>query len=125
MGDKDRRSGKHQQQPKGDPRTWKFDAKTQELLDACTKFIPRVQEPIPADDEVYFCICHGSDDGRAMIECSNGKACLMNWFHLECICMANNEVPDEEGTYITCSGEFEALRHRRFLALILWTSKTS
>jgi hypothetical protein len=74
-GDKARLSGKHRQPPPGDPSTWKFEGRTQELLDAYNaKFVP--EEPYLADDVEHFCICNGSDDGRAMIECSNGSACL-------------------------------------------------
>ena len=95
-GDKARSSGKNREVPGGDPRNWPFGGKTQELLQAYNKFIP--QENIPTDDEERYCNCFGSDDGRSMIECSNGSKCLMAWFHLECIGMAEDEIPSEKGT---------------------------
>jgi hypothetical protein len=60
-----------------------FEGRLQELLDAYgAKFVP--EEPYLADDVERFCICDGPDDGRPMIQCSNGPACLMDWFHEEC-----------------------------------------
>ena len=82
--------------PSGDPSTWKFEGRLQQLLDAYkAKFVP--EEPYLADDVEHFCICNGEEDGRAMIECSNGSACLMNWFHFECIGMSLDDCPDEQG----------------------------
>ena len=82
--------------PPGDPSTWKFEGRLQQLLDAYNaNYVP--EEPYLADDVEHFCVCNGEDDGRPMIECSNGSTCLMNWFHFECIGMAMDEVPDEQG----------------------------
>jgi len=102
QGDKNRSSGEHLQPPAGDPLTWKFDRRTQELLDAYhAKFEP--EENLLADDVEHFCICNGPDDGRPMIECSNGRACLINWFHLNCIGMGLDEVPEEQGLSVSFS----------------------
>lgn len=94
-GDTARRSGKNREVPEGDPRTWKFGRMTIELLQAYENFIPR--ENVPTDDEEHYCSCSGADDGRPMIECSNGNHCLFNWFHLECIGMAQHEIPGDNG----------------------------
>lgn len=100
--DENRASGKHLQPPTGDPLTWKFDPRTQELLDAYhAKFEP--EESLLADDVEHFCICNGPDDGRPMIECSNGRACLMGWHHLDCIGMGLDEVPEEQGLSVSVS----------------------
>ena len=95
MGNMARWSGRNTEIPEGDPRTWKFGQKTKELLQAYDDFI--AQENVPTDDEEHYCICSGADDGRPMIECSNGNHCLRNWFHLECIGMAQHEIPGDEG----------------------------
>jgi hypothetical protein len=55
------------------------------------------EEPYLADDVERFCICNSPDDGRPMVQCSNGPACLMDWFHLECIGMHIDEIPKEQG----------------------------
>jgi hypothetical protein len=95
-GDMNRLFGQNQKPPRGDPRTWKFEGRLQELLDAYNaKFVP--EEPYLADDVERFCICNGLDDGRPMVQCSNGPACLMDWFHLECIGMHIDEIPKEQG----------------------------
>jgi len=94
-GGMNRLFGKNQKLPPGDPRTWKFEGRLQELLDAySTRFVP--EEPYLADDVERFCICNGPDDGRSMVQCSNGPACLMDWFHLECIGMHIDEIPKEQ-----------------------------
>jgi hypothetical protein len=99
-GDRNRSSGKHLQASLSDPLTWKFDRRTQELLDAYhAKFVP--EENLLADDVEHFCTCNGPDDGRPMIECSNGRACLTNWFHLDCIGMGLNGVPREQGPSVS------------------------
>jgi hypothetical protein len=95
-GDMNRLFGKNQKPPPSDPRSWKFEGKIQKLLDAyIEEFVP--EEPYPADNVERFCICNGLDDGRPMIQCSNGPACVMDWFHLECIGMRMDEIPEEQG----------------------------
>ena len=87
---------KSQKLPQGDPRTWKFEGRLQELLDAYSaEFVP--EEPYLADDVERFCICNGPNDGRPIVQCSNRPACLMDWFHLECIGMHIDEIPKEQG----------------------------
>jgi hypothetical protein len=95
-GDKNGLFGKNQKPPLGDPRSWKFEGKIQELLNAYIEnFVP--EEPYLADNVKRYCICNGPDDGRPMIQCSNGPVCLMDWFHLECIGMHIDEIPEEQG----------------------------
>jgi hypothetical protein len=95
-GDKNHLCGKYQKQFTDDPRTWKFEGRIQELLNAYSaKFVP--EEPFLADDVERFCICNGPDDGRPMIQCSHSPACLMDWFHLECVGMQIDEIPKERG----------------------------
>jgi hypothetical protein len=96
QGDKNVSSGKHPLPPQGDPLTWEFDGRTRELLDAFhATFKP--EENLVADDVELFCICNGPDDGRPMIECSNGSICPLKWFHLDCIDMDIDELPGEQG----------------------------
>lgn len=97
-GDKNGLFGKNQKPPLGDPRSWKFEGKLQELLDTyIEKFVP--EEPYLADNVERYCVCNGPDDGRPMIQCSNGPVCLMDWFHLECIGMQIDEIPSEQGLF--------------------------
>jgi hypothetical protein len=95
-GDMNRVFGKTKSHLQGSPRSWKFEGRLQELLDAYSpKSVP--EEPCLADDVERFCICNSPDDGRPMVQCSNGPACLMDWFHLECIGMHIDEIPKEQG----------------------------
>ena len=82
-----------------DPRDWKFDPKTQGLIDEYLKNFPP-EENLPTDDFEHFCVCDGADDGRPMIECSNNhkNACLQGWFHLDCIGMEIEKIPADDGT---------------------------
>lgn len=101
-GDQNRLTGKYRKPSPNNLRTWKFEGRVQELLDAYNaKFVP--EENLLADDEEHFCICNGPDDGRPMIECSNGRACVMNWFHLGCVGMGVDEVPEEQGLLVRFS----------------------
>src|SRR4051794_13764509 len=68
----------------------------QDLLDAYSEeFVP--EQSYPSDDVERIRIRNGLDDGRPMIQCSNGRACLMDGFHLECIGMHIDEIPKEQG----------------------------
>jgi hypothetical protein len=100
QGDKNVSSGKHLRAPPGDPLTWEFDRRTRELLDAFHAIF-EPEENLAAEDVELFCTCNGPDDGRPMIECSNDSACLLKWFHLDCIGMGINEVPDERGLSVS------------------------
>jgi len=88
--------GKYQKPPLGDPQTRKLEGRLQEHLDAYSaKSV--CEEPYLADDVERFCICNSPDDGRPMVQCSNGPTCLMDSFHLECIGMHIDEIPKEQG----------------------------
>lgn len=43
---------------------------------------PKWQKGVNAHDR--WCICHGLEDGREMIECGNER-CLVGWYHMECV----------------------------------------
>lgn len=45
---------------------------------------PEENEP---EEEEVVCICHGTDDGRELVQCDDCHV----WYHLECIGIANSE----------------------------------
>lgn len=60
-----------------------------------------VTEEVPADDVPVYCNCGASydeeDDGRPMIQCSNeARYCMKEWYHTECIGMADDEMPSDD-----------------------------
>jgi hypothetical protein len=59
-----------------------------------------VTEEVLADTVPTYCDCQvkeHDDDGRKMIQCSNGELwCLKEWYHTECISMAKEDVPPED-----------------------------
>jgi hypothetical protein len=56
-----------------------------------------VTKPIPAEDRELYCLCLQPEDGKAKIECANGRACQLRWYHLECIGMTEDLLPTEDG----------------------------
>jgi len=74
--------------PLGPPLSeWTFSPKTQERLRRYEEKYPKPTAAIPVEDEELFCTCVGVDDGSEMVECTNGTACLHQWFHTRCIRM--------------------------------------
>ena len=71
-----------------------------------------------AEDEELVCICLEPKVGdRAMIKCGNGNSCRLQWFHLECLGMDRNDLPDEDGKLITGTVTVPVLIHSRRMAL--------
>lgn len=56
-----------------------------------------VTHAIPAEDQELFCICLEPEDGKPKIECANGRDCLRRWYHLECIGLKEDDLPNEDG----------------------------
>lgn len=69
------------------PSEWRFSPKTQERLRRYEEKYPAPTGPVPTEDEELFCTCVGVDDGSEMVECTNGTACLHQWYHTRCIGM--------------------------------------
>ena len=60
---------------------------------------------LPSDDEPQetYCVCNGEDDGD-MVLCENPHCPNGRWFHLECVNLQQEDVPD--GDWF-CSEEFQ------------------
>jgi hypothetical protein len=58
----------------------------------------QVKEEVLADNVPTYCDCQlKGDNGKEMIQCSNGEQyCLNEWYHLECISMTKEDVPPED-----------------------------
>jgi hypothetical protein len=83
----------------GDPVAWEpADPEMRALLRGYLKKYGLPTSREKTDDEDHYCICDGPADGRSMIECSNQKKCLKQWFHLECIGLNENDIPGVNST---------------------------
>ena len=46
-----------------------------------------------------ICVCFQPDDGRPKIECDNGEACLLRWYHIDCVGLTEGDLPSEDGKF--------------------------
>ena len=58
-------------------------------------------KPVPAEDQELFCLCMQPEDGKPKIECANGPECFLRWYHVECIGLTEETLPDEDGKILT------------------------
>lgn len=80
---------------------WIFSPQMQALLEAYRTKYPEPTVPVPAEDELIYCTCHGGMGTRPMVRCSNGNACLYEWYHL--CCCGLKDAPDGDCTLPLCS----------------------
>lgn len=91
--------------PQGHPRgpsisDWRFESRIEETLREIEHNHSPPKIPVKTDAKPLYCICLTTEDeeGGEMIECSNGKNCLAQWFHTSCIGMVF--LPEKEGTSV-------------------------
>ena len=66
------------------------------LVDEYMKKHPVAGE-VQAEDQELLCTCLQPQDDRAMIACANGDSCRLRWYHLECLGMASEDLPGDNG----------------------------
>jgi hypothetical protein len=74
-----------------------------------------VTKPVPAEDRELYCLCLQPEDGKAKIECANGRACQLRWYHLECIGMTEDLLPNEDGMHLLPSTRSYLTYNRRMV----------
>ncbi len=51
-----------------------------------------------------MCVCGGKETSSAMIKCE-GKMCRSRWYHLKCVGIKSNKVPEGSWTCLDCIRE--------------------
>jgi PHD-finger len=72
---------------------WSFSQEREQLIDDYMKKHP-VAEEVQAEEEELLCICLQAEDDRAMIQCSNGDACRLEWYHFDCLGLTAEDIPE-------------------------------
>ena len=85
-----------------------------EITDMCFLSCENVVERTLNQDEIQedyqYCICKEDIPGATMIFCDNKNCTKGNWFHLECMEMAEEDVPDDKWY---CSEECRFAKSKR------------